>query len=180
MPLTTVESELIATEVDELVALVGESNADADTSVIRRAAAYSAEHHAGQVRRSGEPFVMHPLEVAKICAELRQEPSVIVAAILHDVLEDTGATRDEVAAEFGEEVALLVDGVTKLSRIQFGTREEAQAETYRKMILSMAQDVRVILVKLADRMHNLRTIGALPKQKQVTKSRETLVPENRG
>ncbi len=174
MALTTVETELIATEVDELVALVGESNADVDTSVIRRAAAYSAERHAGQLRKSGEPFVMHPLEVAKICAELRQEPSVIVAAILHDVLEDTNASRDEVASEFGEEVALLVDGVTKLSRIQFGTREEAQAETYRKMILSMAQDVRVILVKLADRMHNLRTIGALPKQKQMQKARETL------
>jgi GTP pyrophosphokinase len=174
MPLTTVEAELIATEVDELVALVGESNADVDTSVIRRAAAYSAERHAGQLRKSGEPFVMHPLEVAKICAGLRQEPSVIVAAILHDVLEDTDASRDEVQAEFGEEVALLVDGVTKLSRIQFGTREEAQAETYRKMILSMAQDVRVILVKLADRMHNLRTIGALPKQKQMQKARETL------
>ena len=85
MPLTTVETELIATEVDELVALVGESNADVDTSVIRRAAAYSAERHAGQLRKSGEPFVMHPLEVAKICAGLRQEPSVIVAAILHDV-----------------------------------------------------------------------------------------------
>ncbi|HEY1480622.1 MAG TPA: RelA/SpoT family protein, partial [Gaiellales bacterium] len=171
---THVETELIATEVDELVALVGEANADADTSVIRRAAAYSAECHAGQLRKSGEPFVMHPLAVAKICAELRQEPSVIVAAILHDVLEDTPATREEVAAEFGEEVALLVDGVTKLSRIQFGTREEAQAETYRKMILSMAQDVRVILVKLADRMHNLRTISALPKQKQMQKARETL------
>ena len=171
---THVETELIATEVDELVALVGESNADADTSVIRRAAAYSAERHAGQLRKSGEPFVMHPIAVAKICAGLRQEPPVIVAALLHDVLEDTGASRDEIAAEFGEEVALLVDGVTKLSRIQFGTREEAQAETYRKMILSMAQDVRVILVKLADRMHNLRTIGALPKQKQMQKARETL------
>ena len=171
---THVETELIATEVDELVALVGESNADADTSVIRRAAAYSAERHAGQLRKSGEPFVMHPIAVAKICAGLRQEPPVIVAALLHDVLEDTGASRDDIAAEFGEEVALLVDGVTKLSRIQFGTREEAQAETYRKMILSMAQDVRVILVKLADRMHNLRTIGALPKQKQMQKARETL------
>jgi GTP pyrophosphokinase len=171
---THVETQLIETEVDELVALVGEANADADTSIIRRAAAYSAECHAGQVRKSGEPFVMHPLAVAKICAELRQEPSVIVAAMLHDVLEDTTASRDELAAEFGEEVALLVDGVTKLSRIQFGTREEAQAETYRKMILSMAQDVRVILVKLADRMHNLRTISALPKQKQMQKARETL------
>ena len=174
MPLTTVETELIATEVDELVALVGESNADVDTSVIRRAAAFSAERHAGQLRKSGEPFVVHPLDVAKICAELRQEPSVIVAALLHDVLEDTNATRDEVASEFGDEVALLVDGVTKLSRIQFGSREEAQAETYRKMMLSMAQDVRVILVKLADRLHNMRTLGALPKQKQLQNARETL------
>src|SRR3954467_14066195 len=106
-----------AAHVDELVALVGEYNPDADTADIRRAFAYAAEKHAGQLRKSGEPFVAHPLAVAKICAQLRQQPPVVVAALLHDVVEDTDATSSEVRSEFGDEVAQLVEGVTKLSRI---------------------------------------------------------------
>jgi GTP pyrophosphokinase len=160
--------------VDELVALVGEYNPDADSDEIRRAFAFAATRHDGQLRKSGEPFVLHPLGVAKICAQLRQETPVVVAALLHDVVEDTDSTTEDMQAEFGEEVATLVEGVTKLSKIQFASREEAQAENYRKMILSMAQDVRVILLKLADRLHNMRTLAPLPKQKQLQTSKETL------
>ena len=112
--------------------------------------------------------------VARICAELRAETPVIVAALLHDTVEDTETTLEEIAAEFGDDVALLVDGVTKLSRIHFDSREQAQAESYRKMVLSMARDVRVVIVKLADRLHNMRTLGPLAKQKQLQNARETL------
>ena len=136
--------------------------------------AFAAERHAGQVRKSGEPYVVHPLGVARICAELRAETPVIVAALLHDTVEDTETTLEEIAAEFGDDVALLVDGVTKLSRIHFDSREQAQAESYRKMVLSMARDVRVVIVKLADRLHNMRTLGPLAKQKQLQNARETL------
>ena len=122
----------------------------------------------------GEPYVVHPLGVARICAELRAETPVIVAALLHDTVEDTETTLEEIAAEFGDDVALLVDGVTKLSRIHFDSREQAQAESYRKMVLSMARDVRVVIVKLADRLHNMRTLGPLAKQKQLQNARETL------
>ena len=126
------------------------------------------------MRKSGEPYVVHPLGVARICAELRAETPVIVAALLHDTVEDTETTLEEIAAEFGDDVALLVDGVTKLSRIHFDSREQAQAESYRKMVLSMARDVRVVIVKLADRLHNMRTLGPLAKQKQLQNARETL------
>src|SRR5262249_41213641 len=139
-----------------------------------RAFAFAAARHDGQLRKSGEPFVLHPLGVAKICAQLRQETPVVVAGLLHDVVEDTDTTIDELRGEVGEGVGTLVEGVTKLSRIQFASREEAQAENYRKMILSMAQDVRVILLKLADRLHNMRTLAPLAKQKQLQTSKETL------
>ena len=126
------------------------------------------------MRKSGEPYVVHPLGVARICADLRAETPVIVAALLHDTVEDTDTTLEEIAAEFGDDVALLVDGVTKLSRIHFDSREQAQAENYRKMVLSMARDVRVVIVKLADRLHNMRTLGPLAKQKQIQNAHETL------
>src|ERR1700754_744436 len=169
-----IEPEQFRPLVDELVAIVGEYDPDAETAEIRRAFAFAAERHAGQQRKSGEPFVLHPLGVAKICAQLRQQTPVVVAALLHDVVEDTETTSDELRSEFGEEVAQLVEGVTKLSRIQFASREEAQAENYRKMILSMARDVRVIVLKLADRLHNMRTLAPLSKQKQLQTSKETL------
>jgi guanosine-3',5'-bis(diphosphate) 3'-pyrophosphohydrolase len=147
---------------------------DADGERITRAFEFARSHHAGQLRKSGEPFLYHVWGVAMICARLRQPESVLVAALLHDTVEDTDATSEEIEEAFGAEVRLLVDGVTKLSRIQFASREEAEAENYRKMILSMVEDIRVVVIKLADRLHNMRTLSFLGKQKQIQKAKETL------
>ncbi len=160
--------------LDELLADVTAYKAGADTELVARAFAFAAEHHEGQQRRSGEDFIHHPFGVARICAELRLDEETIAAALLHDVVEDTDVSIEEVRSEFGEEIAQLVEGVTKLTRVQFQTREQAEAENYRKLILAMAQDPRVILIKLTDRLHNLRTIEYLGKQKQLQKSREAL------
>ncbi len=160
--------------IDELIAEVAEYNAEVDRELLTRAFRFAAKAHEGQQRRSGEEFIHHPYSVARICAELRQPDETIAAALLHDVVEDTDVTLDDVKAEFGDEVAQLVDGVTKLTRVQFQSREQAEAENYRKMILAMARDPGVILIKLADRLHNLRTIEYLGKQKQVQKAREAL------
>ncbi len=174
-PMAVVEvSERHQDLVDELLADVESYSPGLDRDLIVRAFRFAARAHEGQQRRSGEDFIHHPFGVAKICAELHLDEQTIAAALLHDVVEDTGADIDEVRAEFGEEVAQLVDGVTKLTRITFQTREQAEAENYRKLIVAMAQDVRVILIKLADRLHNLRTIEYLGKQKQVQKAKETL------
>jgi GTP diphosphokinase / guanosine-3',5'-bis(diphosphate) 3'-diphosphatase len=145
-----------------------------DRSAVERAFAFACERHADQRRRSGEEFINHPIEVAKVCAGLRLDTETLCAALLHDTVEDTSASLEEVEERFGEEVAQLVDGVTKLTGITFQSRDESQAENYRKMMIAMATDVRVILIKLADRLHNMRTLSALPKQKQLEKSRETL------
>jgi guanosine-3',5'-bis(diphosphate) 3'-pyrophosphohydrolase len=168
------DAELLRPLIDEVLALVGEYDPEADLTAIEHAYLVACDRHGGQVRRSGEPYMVHPLGVARICAELRQQAPVVVAALLHDVVEDTEMTSAEIAEEFGAEVAQLVEGVTKLSRIHFASREEAQAESYRKMILSMAKDVRVIVLKLADRLHNMRTLAPLAKQKQLQNARETL------
>ncbi|MDX6646964.1 MAG: diphosphokinase / guanosine-3,5-bis(diphosphate) 3-diphosphatase, partial [Miltoncostaeaceae bacterium] len=130
--------------------------------------------HRAQVRRSGEPFITHPLGCARICAGLGLDGTTITAALLHDTVEDTGASVDEIGREFGTEVAKLVDGVTKLTRIHYESQEEQQAENYRKLIVSMARDIRVLLVKLADRLHNMRTLSYMSKAKQIQKARETL------
>ncbi len=135
---------------------------------------FSCRHHGGQRRKSGEDFIIHPVGVTKICAGLRLDTETLCAALLHDTVEDTSASLDEVREQFGDEVASLVDGVTKLEGITFTSRDEAQAENYRKMMVAMATDIRVILIKLADRLHNMRTIGALSKQKQIEKAKETL------
>jgi GTP pyrophosphokinase len=126
------------------------------------------------MRRSGDEFITHPVGVARICAGMRLDTDTLCAALLHDTVEDTSASLAEIEDEFGEQIAALVDGVTKLTEITFESRDERQAENYRKMMVAMATDVRVILIKLADRLHNMRTLGALPKQKQITKARETL------
>jgi len=145
-----------------------------DRSEIERAFAFACESHAGQERKSGEDFITHPLGVARICAGLRLDTATLCAALLHDTVEDTSASLEQVREQFGDEIAQLVDGVTKLTGITFKSRDERQAENYRKMMVAMASDVRVILIKLADRLHNMRTLGALPKQKQQEKARETL------
>jgi GTP pyrophosphokinase len=135
---------------------------------------YACVHHADQLRKSGEDFIIHPVGVAKICAGMRLDTETLCAALLHDTVEDTSASLEEVQAAFGEEIASLVDGVTKLTGLTFQSRDERQAENYRKMMIAMATDIRVILIKLADRLHNMRTIGAMSKQKQIDKARETL------
>ncbi|MFL5924998.1 MAG: RelA/SpoT family protein, partial [Gaiellaceae bacterium] len=160
--------------IDELIESVATYNKDVDRDLLTRAFTFAAAAHEGQQRRSGEDFINHPWGAAKICAELHLDEQTIAAALLHDVVEDTGTDIKDVRAEFGDEVATLVEGVTKLTRIQFQSREQAEAENYRKMIVAMAQDVRVILIKLADRLHNMRTIEYLGKQKQVQKAKETL------
>ncbi len=160
--------------VDELIAAVEAYFPGLDRELLARSFAYAAAAHEGQKRRSGEPFVHHPWATAKICAELRLDEQAIAAALLHDVVEDTDVDLDELRAEFGAEIATLVEGVTKLTRTSFQSREQAEAENYRKMIVAMAQDVRVILIKLADRLHNMRTIEYQTKQKQAQKARETL------
>src|SRR6188474_1450832 len=160
--------------IDELIESVAAYNKDVDRDLLTRAFRFAAAAHEGQQRRSGEDFINHPWGAAKICAELHLDEQTIAAALLHDVVEDTGTDIKDVRAEFGEDVARLVEGVTKLTRIQFASREHAEAENYRKMIVAMAEDVRVILIKLADRLHNMRTIEYLGKQKQVQKAKEVL------
>jgi len=160
--------------LEGLLAELDGYSGELDRELIVRAFSFAAKAHEGQQRRSGEPFIMHPVGVAIICAGLRLDEQTIAAALLHDVVEDTGTDLDAVRAEFGDEIAALVDGVTKLTRVQFQSREQAEAENYRKMVVAMAEDVRVILVKLADRLHNLRTIEYLGRQKQVQKAKEAL------
>ena len=160
--------------LDGLLAELDGYSGELDRELIVRAFTFAAAAHEGQQRRSGEPFIMHPVGVATICAGLRLDEQTIAAALLHDVVEDTGTELSTVRDEFGEEIAALVDGVTKLTRVQFQSREQAEAENYRKMVVAMAADVRVILVKLADRLHNLRTIEYLGRQKQVQKAKEAL------
>jgi GTP pyrophosphokinase len=160
--------------VEELLAEVEAYKPDVDRDLLVRAFDYAAEAHAGQVRQSGQEFIYHPWGAAKILAGLQLDEATLAAALLHDVVEDTATDIDELRAEFGEEIAKLVEGVTKLTRVQFQSREHAEAENYRKLIVAMAEDLRVILIKLADRLHNLRTIEYLGKQKQLQKARETL------
>jgi GTP pyrophosphokinase len=145
-----------------------------DRDQVERAFVFACERHADQRRASGDDFIVHPVSVAKICAGMRLDTATLCAALLHDTVEDTSASLDEVRDEFGEEVAALVDGVTKLTGITFQSRDDRQAENYRKMMVAMASDIRVILIKLADRLHNMRTIEAMPKHKQQEKARETL------
>ena len=132
---------------------------------IHQAYLVALEAHRGQKRRTGEPYITHPVAVACILADMRMDPQTIAAAIMHDVIEDTHIEKADIEKQFGTLVAELVDGVSKLTQIEFVSRAEAQAENFRKMVLAMAQDIRVILIKLADRLHNMRTLGSLPSEK---------------
>jgi GTP pyrophosphokinase len=162
----------------DLFAIVSEHASDSaveiDRTRVQDAFVFACEHHAAQRRKSGEDFIVHPVGVARICAGMRLDTETLCAALLHDTVEDTSASIEEVRERFGDEIAQIVDGVTKLTGITFQSHDEAQAENYRKMMVAMATDVRVILIKLADRLHNMRTIDAMPKQKQMEKARETL------
>ncbi|QDL92175.1 bifunctional (p)ppGpp synthetase/guanosine-3',5'-bis(diphosphate) 3'-pyrophosphohydrolase [Paroceanicella profunda] len=165
----------VVTRPDELIDLVKAYNPNTDEALIERAWVYGARAHAGQFRASGEPYYNHPIEVAKMLTSLRLDDSTIVTALLHDTVEDNaGCTTEEVAEIFGEEIAHLVDGVTKLTKLQIGSRETEQAENFRKLLMAMSRDVRVLLVKLADRLHNMRTIKHLKPYKQEKKARETM------
>jgi guanosine-3',5'-bis(diphosphate) 3'-pyrophosphohydrolase len=144
-----------------------------DVSLIRKAWEFCVKHHAGQMRASGEPYIIHPLEVADVLVEMKLDATAIAAALLHDAVEDTPATSEEIAAEFGEQAAHIVEGVTKIDKIQFANREDRQAENVRKMLLAMVTDVRVVLIKLADRLHNMRTLEHLKPDRQMAIARET-------
>lgn len=157
-----------------LVKKINKYNPNCDFSLLEKAYLVSKDAHSGQQRVSGEPFIMHPMEVANILAELELDCTAIVAGILHDTIEDTTYTYEQLKEKFGEEVALLVDGVTKLGKIPYTTKEEQQAENFRKMFLAMAKDIRVILIKLADRLHNMRTLKYMAEDKQIEKAKETL------
>ena len=158
--------------LEPLVRTVRSNHPRADVKLIERAYVVAEEKHRGQLRRSGDPYITHPLAVAQILADLGMTPPTLAAALLHDTVEDTEYTIDQVRADFGPEVALLVDGVTKLDKVKYG--QAAQAETVRKMVVAMARDIRVLVIKLTDRLHNMRTLHFLPEEKQASKARETL------
>ncbi len=160
--------------IDNILEKIRSYNSGADLDAVRKAYVFSAKVHQGQVRLSGEPYLTHPMEVAFILVQLRMDVPTIVTGLLHDTLEDTLTTVEELQSVFGEEVASLVDGVTKIGKIIFRTSEERQAENFRKMLLAMARDIRVILVKLADRLHNMRTLGYQPEARQRKIAQETL------
>src|SRR5262245_54938020 len=158
---------------EDLIEKVRKANPEAATELLRKAYVFSAYEHKGQVRRSGEPYLVHPLEVADILADLRADVVAIAAGLLHDIVEDTPNTTLKVRELFGEQVAHVVEGVTKLSGLQFASSEERQAESFRKMLLAMSDDIRVILVKLADRLHNMRTLHHLPEERRARIAQET-------
>lgn len=161
-------------DVEDLIALVRNYNPRTNDDLIRRAYAYGKKMHDGQLRQSGEPYFTHPVAVAAILTEQRLDDATIVTALLHDTIEDTKSTYSEVAKQFGPEVAELVDGVTKLTNLQLSSTQSKQAENFRKLFMAMSKDLRVILVKLADRLHNMRTIKSMKPEKQAQKARETM------
>lgn len=167
-------SGLFRQRVEELSTILSTYLDSTQVARVCEACVFAAEAHAGQARRSGEPYVFHPIAVATILAEVRFDHETLMAAVLHDVIEDTTYSKEQLATRFSQEVADLVDGVSKLTQIKFRSKQEAQAENFRKMFLAMAKDIRVIMVKLADRLHNMRTMGALAPEKRRRIARETL------
>jgi GTP diphosphokinase / guanosine-3',5'-bis(diphosphate) 3'-diphosphatase len=160
--------------IDNLLRQVRANRPHEDISLIRKAWEFCVRQHEGQVRASGEPYIIHPLEVAEVLAEMKLDATAIAAGLLHDAVEDTPATREQIEADFGHQVAHIVEGVTKIDKIQFANREDRQAENVRKMLLAMVTDVRVVLIKLADRLHNMRTLVHLAPERQEAIARETL------
>jgi GTP diphosphokinase / guanosine-3',5'-bis(diphosphate) 3'-diphosphatase len=165
---------LTVTRFRELMRRMRANRPNDDLELIRKAYEFSQKHHAGQSRASGQPYLVHPLEVALVLAEMKMDPVAIAAGLLHDSVEDTSVTVVDIRKEFGEQVAHIVEGVTKISAIDFASREEQQAENLRKMMLAMVDDIRVVLIKLADRLHNMRTLEHLPPDRQQKIARETL------
>ncbi len=166
--------DLLGEKFRELIETVRKNRPSDDTEIIRKAWDYCLENHSGQLRASGEPYVLHPLEVAQVLAEMKLDSTAIAAGLLHDAVEDTPVTTEDITARFGEQVAHIVEGVTKIDKIQFANREDRQAENVRKMLLAMVSDVRVVIIKLADRLHNMRTLEHLRPERQQAIARETL------
>src|ERR1700742_4179414 len=166
--------DILAVKFAELLATIGKNRPSDDIGIIRRAWAFCVEHHSGQLRASGEPYVLHPLEVGQVLAEMKLDSTAIAAGLLHDAVEDTPVTTEDISEKFGEQVAHIVEGVTKIDKIQFANREDRQAENVRKMLLAMVSDVRVVIIKLADRLHNMRTLEHMPPERQESIGRETL------
>ena len=164
----------VSHQLDQIVSEVAGYDPNADLALVRRAYEFASQAHAGQTRKSGDPYVTHPISVARIIAELKLDVSSICAGLLHDCVEDTSATVEQLSETFGKEIAYLVDGVTKLGKLPYSTREEQQAENFRKMLLAMARDIRVILVKLCDRLDNMRSLNHLPPEKQERIAAETM------
>ncbi len=165
---------LTLTKFRDLMKRMQESRPQDDLTIVKKAYDYSLKHHDGQTRASGEPYLVHPLEVALVLAEMKMDPVAVAAGLLHDSVEDTSVTIADIRKEFGEQVAHIVEGVTKISKIDFATREEQQAENLRKMMLAMVDDIRVVLIKLADRLHNMRTLEHLQPDRQHKIAEETL------
>ena len=168
-------SEVKEYTLDDVIKEMKKHNRKIDTKLISRAYDLAKSHHEGQLRKSGEPYIIHPVQVAYILATLGLDDSTICAALLHDVVEDTNITKKDIIEKFGEEIANMVDGVTKLSKLEYATIEEQQVENYRKMFLAMGKDIRVILIKLSDRLHNMRTLKFLSRDRQIANARETMV-----
>ena len=167
------DQRTIAQRFDSLLEHVRANRPSEDLTLIRKAWEFCVKHHDGQMRASGEPYIIHPLEVAEVLAEMKLDATAIAAGLLHDSVEDTPATNEEIETEFGDQVAHIVEGVTKIDKIQFANREDRQAENVRKMLLAMVSDVRVVLIKLADRLHNMRTLEHLKPDRQEAIARET-------
>jgi guanosine-3',5'-bis(diphosphate) 3'-pyrophosphohydrolase len=168
------DPQQISTRFEALLRHAQSNRPNEDVSLIRKAWEFCVRNHEGQMRASGEPYIIHPLEVAEVLAEMKLDSTAIAAGLLHDAVEDTPATNQEIATNFGEQVAHIVDGVTKIDKIQFANREDRQAENVRKMLLAMVTDLRVVLIKLADRLHNMRTLEHLKPDRQEAIARETL------
>src|ERR1700735_197323 len=164
---------ILTAKFAELLATIGKNRPSDDIEVIRKAWEFCVQHHSGQLRASGEPYSLHPLEVAQVLAEMKLDSTAIAAGLLHDAVEDTPVTTEDITEQFGEQVAHIVEGVTKIDKIQFANREDRQAENVRKMLLAMVSDVRVVLIKLADRLHNMRTLEHLKPERQEAIARET-------
>src|SRR5215467_13916000 len=172
--LQPVAPKLLNAKFRQLLEKVAENRPQDDADVIRKAFEFSLLHHAGQTRASGEPFLVHPLEVALVLADMKLDSTAIAAGLLHDAIEDTPVTHEDIRREFGNQVAHIVEGVTKIGKIDLASREERQAENVRKMVLAMVDDIRVVLIKLADRLHNMRTLQHLPEERRQQVARETL------
>ena len=160
--------------IDEVIRLIKEYSPESNTDMVYIAYRFAKSLHGGQLRQSGDPYISHPVEAAYIASQLSLDVSTVTACLLHDVVEDTGCSYDDIEAMFGKSVAELVDGVTKLKQIKYSSREEQQVENLRKMFFAMSKDIRVVVIKLIDRLHNMRTLGFMPEHKRLRIAKETL------